>query len=166
MNRLNEASITCTICLDNINENGVVTVCGHHFHRDCCIQVIMNKADCPNCRMPFPDNWLQVSQTLPIPSVSQYLYNINERRRYWEQVENALEEPPIIGPMLPSHQRWYDMDILEIEESRPKLWTTKWISDRLVEMRIRFNIDLRITLDETDILKCENNGIQGIYPEW
>ena len=158
--------MVCTVCLEPIQSNGILTACGHSFHKDCCIQVILNNTDCPNCRTPFPDGWLYNNDILPILSTKQYLTTLSERLDYWEQVEEALEKPPAVGPMLPSHQRWYDMDILEIEDSRPAPWTHKWIMDRICEMRIRFNISMDITLDERDVLNCETNGINGIFPEW
>ena len=36
-------NMVCTVCLETIMSNGIVTVCGHSFHKDCCIQVILNQ---------------------------------------------------------------------------------------------------------------------------
>ena len=111
-------------------------------------------------------DWLKKHLNLPIPDIFHYAKDISRRRTYWERVEDALEEPPAVGPMLPSHQRWYNMDIAEETDSRPEHWTKQWIEDRLCEIRIRFNISPDVPLNERDILRCENHGIKGIRPEW
>ena len=81
-------------------------------------------------------------------------------------MEESLEEPPLIGPMLPSHQRWYNQDILEETITRPSPWSPTWIQDRMMEMRVRFRIPAEIRLNVRDIVRCENRGIRGQFPEW
>ncbi|KAJ3425814.1 hypothetical protein M0812_28260 [Anaeramoeba flamelloides] len=39
----------CSICLDEIEEDGVSTVCGHVFHDDCIRDWLSRKQICPNC---------------------------------------------------------------------------------------------------------------------
>lgn len=85
---------------------------------------------------------------------------------YWDLVEEEFDEPPLIGPMLPSQQRWYNMDILEEISYRPPNWSETWIKDRISEMRMRFNIGPEISLTAHDLHICELNGILGIRPEW
>ena len=167
----NDSVAECSICLERIKpfvqcKQKLRTQCKHFFHRDCYIQAILSNPTCPNCRDPTPPDWFRRHNVLPIKDIHRYTAKITDRLQYWEDVEDRLEEPPPIGPMLPSHQRWYNMDIIEETDSRPAMWTRMWISDRLCEMRIRFNIPAEIRLTEKDILICENNGIRGIYPEW
>ncbi|KAJ3447700.1 praja ring finger ubiquitin ligase [Anaeramoeba flamelloides] len=39
----------CSICLDEIEEDGVSTTCGHVFHDDCIRDWLSRKQVCPNC---------------------------------------------------------------------------------------------------------------------
>ena len=156
-----QSKILCAICLEEISDTDastptVMTPCFHRFHTQCCVQAILQNPTCPLCRTEFPDNWLFMQKVLPIRHLRRYLRTINHRARYWEKVEEELTEPPCIGPMLPSHQRWYNMDILGETTTRPPIWSPIWIQDRLVEMRIRFNISPDVDLDEGDIIRCEN----------
>ena len=157
----------CSICLEQVNnfaqcKQKLRTQCKHVFHKDCYIQAILNNPICPNCRDPIPSDWFWRNNILPIPNIRHYIDDLRKRLQYWERVEESLEKPPMIGPMLPSHQRWYNMDILEETESRPAIWSKLWIRDRICEMRIRFNIPAEVHLDEKDILRCENDGIRDI----
>ena len=166
-----QSRLLCAICLEetcdtSMSHPAVTTPCAHKFHTQCCIQAVLQNPTCPLCRTEIPDNWLFVQKILPIRQLRRYLHTTTLRARYWESVEDRLTEPPVIGPMLPSHQRWYNMDILGETSSRPSPWSPTWIRDRLVEMRVRFNITSEIILDERDIVRCENLGLRGIFPEW
>ena len=87
-------------------------------------------------------------------------------RQYWAWVEANLPVPPVIGPMLPSHQRQYNLHVLQEISELPPWWTRQWIEDRKVEMRIRFRIPEHYRLTSTDVRNCENNGMRGVFPEW
>ena len=160
----------CAICLDDSNdqENGqsVETPCHHWFHTECCLQAILQNPTCPMCRAEIPDNWPFLQQMLPVRNLRRYLQTMPHRIRYWSRVEDDLEEPPEVGPMLPSHQRWYNMDILEEVATRPLPWSPVWVHDRLVEMRIRFQIASEVPLGKWDIVRCENRALRGMFPEW
>ena len=166
-----QSRFLCAICLEETHEisashPAVTTPCSHRFHTQCCLQAVLQNPTCPLCRADIPDNWLFVQKILPIRHLRRYLQTVPLRARYWENVEEKLTEPPIIGPMLPSHQRWYNMDILGETATRPTSWSPTWVQDRLAEMRIRFNISPEIMIDERDIIRCENLGLRGIFPEW
>ena len=166
-----QSRLLCAICLeetDNISTSYpiVTTPCSHRFHTQCCLRAVLQNPTCPLCRTDIPDNWLFIQRILPIRHLRRYLQTSAHRARYWENVEGQLTEPPLIGPMLPSHQRWYDMDILGEVATRPSPWSPSWVHDRLVEMRVRFNISSEILIDERDIVRCENLGMRGIFPEW
>lgn len=55
----NESCIdtTCSICLENVNHNGVTLNCKHRFHKECLQQWVkqqllhVNNPSCPTCRM-------------------------------------------------------------------------------------------------------------------
>ena len=166
-----QSKLLCAICLEETDVSSsscsiVSTPCSHQFHIQCCLQAVLQNPTCPLCRTDIPDNWLFIQKILPIRHLRRYLQTTTHRARYWENVEKRLAEPPMIGPMLPSHQRWYNMDILGETATRPFPWSPVWIQDRLVEMRIRFNIPSEIVIDERDIVRCENLGLRGILPEW
>ena len=159
--------MTCAICLAEMTrESAVSTPCGHRFHKECIIQAVLQNPACPYCRAIIPDDWFYTNNLLPIINIRSYLSTFARRTRYWTQVEDRLEEPPAVGPMLPSHQRWYNMDIAEETSTRPFPWSPTWIQDRLVEMRIRFNIPPEVRLTARDIVRCENRGIRGQFPAW
>ena len=41
----------CSICLEEVKDNGEKTNCGHHFHKNCISSwKNMGKHTCPNCR--------------------------------------------------------------------------------------------------------------------
>jgi len=42
--------VKCSICLDNIDNNYVLTKCNHYFHLECYIQNLKYRNTCPNCR--------------------------------------------------------------------------------------------------------------------
>ena len=164
-----QSRLLCAICLEettSVNYPVVSTPCSHRFHTQCCVQAVLQNPTCPLCRAEIPDNWLFIQKILPIRHLRRYLQTTTLRAQYWEKVEEQLTKPPSIGPMLPSHQRWYNMDILGETPTRPSPWSPTWVRDRLVEMRIRFNIAPEILLDERDIVRCENLGLRGIFPEW
>jgi len=49
-----KADVPCTICLDSVVGDAHQTPCGHHFHRDCITQSLIQCSDlCPNCRQPI-----------------------------------------------------------------------------------------------------------------
>ena len=163
----------CAICLDELKDKVAKTNCGHTFHKKCLKKAILHCPKCPYCRTKFRMEWLIQQELLQIRELGimlertpRPLQNRSAGQTYWEQVENTFEEPPLIGPMLPSQQRWYNMDILEETTFRPPNWSELWIADRLAEMRIRFNIGPEITLTAQDLHICELNGILGIQPEW
>ena len=145
----------CTVCLCELENEIVRTPCGHSYHKSCIEQAYLAIGSCPNCRQHIPHRWLH-RNGIAIRMTSD---------QYWTHVrDELLPQPPEIGPMLPSHQRWYDQ-IHGISDP-PSNWTRQWIDDRIVEMRIRFNIPPDMVLDANDVRICENNGIRGIQPEW
>ena len=145
----------CTVCLENLEGDVVRTPCGHSYHRMCIERAYIAIGTCPNCRQHLPNRWLH-NNGIAIRMTSE---------QYWTQVrDEMLPPPPTIGPMLPSHQRWYD-ELHGLADPPPR-WTRRWIQDRIVEMRIRFNVPADVILDANDVRICENNGIMGIHPEW
>ena len=163
----------CSICLDKLRQNTVQTTCGHTFHRRCLTSAIMRKPHCPYCRQKFRIEWMNKMKLVNMSAIGlilkqtpDALVHESARHEYWDSVEDSFEEPPLVGPMLPCHQRWYNMDILEETSTRPLPWSTIWIQDRMVEMRIRFAIPSDIKLTAFDVHCCEINGILGVYPEW
>ena len=40
----------CPICLEPLNMNVIKTNCNHYFHKECIIQSLLIKKDCPMCR--------------------------------------------------------------------------------------------------------------------
>ncbi|KAL4966801.1 DEAD/DEAH box helicase [Aspergillus stella-maris] len=51
-----ESQETCPICLDILQDQPVITACGHAFDRDCIEQVIDRQHKCPMCRAEIDDN--------------------------------------------------------------------------------------------------------------
>lgn len=47
----------CTICLSRIpdDEEAMVTPCGHAYHKECLLQWMNERLECPVCRAPLPD---------------------------------------------------------------------------------------------------------------
>ena len=146
----------CTVCLNKVVNDGIVTPCGHSFHRPCLEQAYLAIGHCPNCRQHLPMRWLHTNRIGIQRTAAEY----------WDYItETCLPPPPEIGPLLPSHQRQYDYDMNELSPP-PPMWSRLWISDRLVELRIRFNIPSDYDLTVADLQVCEANGIRGITPEW
>ena len=166
-----QSRMVCAVCLEDLDQGNAEckiakTPCGHQFHIQCCLQAVLQNPTCPMCRFEIPNNWLFLERILPIRNLRRYIQTRSHRARYWASVEEKFEEPPLIGPMLPSQQRWYNMDILEETPIRPLPWSPTWIDDRLAEMRIRFQIGAEVVLSESDIIRCENLALRGIFPEW
>ena len=153
-NTLNEER--CTVCLEALKANLIITPCGHRYHYDCLKNAYQAVNYCPNCRQECPTMWLLRHQIVMKMTSTEY----------WAFVEeHLLEPPPEIGPMLPIHQRRYDVE-QGTADSVPAWWTRPWIEDRIIEMRVRFNIPENIMLTTADVKLCEYNGVRGIQPEW
>ena len=173
MNPFSPIHHDCAICLDSLERNIVNTKCGHAFHAHCLTKAVLQAPKCPYCRTKFRIEWLLENDLINMKEIGILLdktprpiQNTSARETYWNQVEEELEDPPLIGPMLPSQQRWYNMEILEEIDFRPPQWSQLWISDRISEMRIRFNIGPDTALTARDVHICELNGILGVRPEW
>ena len=163
----------CAICLEPLTGQIIYTVCRHEFHAQCLKQSVHQNPSCPCCRTIFRIEWLSQKELIDLNQLGLLiqqtplpLQHEGSSDIYWEQVEGHFDEPPLIGPMLPSQQRWYDMEILGIVNYRPMPWSRMWISDRISEMRIRFRIPWEVTLTALDVQVCELNGILGVTPEW
>ena len=146
----------CSICLEVLRRRLIVTPCDHTFHQRCLQQLVRHQRRCPLCRFEFPTRWVN-EHVLPL---------LMTGRQYWASVEDRLPPPPFIGPLLPSHQRRYNLEVLHEIRELPPWWTSQWIEDRKAEMRIRFRIPDHYRLTSADVRRCEDNGIRGIYPEW
>ena len=146
----------CSICWERMKvDDTVLTPCGHVFHKHCFKQAYFAIEHCPLCRQHLPNQWLLQNDIF-----------IMTNTEYWLHVEhNILPPPPEIGPLLPSQQRHYNVEIGEIEYV-PQWWTRPWIADRLIELRMRFNIPPSVELTAADLRQCAHNGIRGIEPEW
>ena len=163
----------CAICLEPLTGRTLSTSCRHVFHVQCLKQAIHQNPSCPCCRTLFRIEWLAQHELINLNQLGLWmrqtplpLQHEGSSDLYWEQVEDLFEEPPLIGPMLPCHQRWYDMEILQIINYRPVPWSQLWIADRISEMRIRFKIPWEVILTALDVQICELNGIIGVFPEW
>ena len=44
----------CSICLNDMLSDLIVTSCGHVYHSECLINCLKNKSVCPNCRTFAP----------------------------------------------------------------------------------------------------------------
>ena len=170
MSALNEE---CFICLEDLTTGIVVTQCGHGYHTGCLKRAVIQNPTCPCCRSKFRIEWLSQHELVNMKNLGLLLSSTPLPLRlesagdsYWDQVENQLPEPPLIGPMLPSQQRWYNMEILEETNHRPLSWSGTWVSDRIAEMRVRFGIAYEVELSAYDVQICEINGILGVTPEW
>ena len=66
--------MTCSICLENINNNSQgLTCCNHTFHKDCITPWINRHHTCPNCRAAG-----NLKHNLPI------VYNPPKRQNYYD----------------------------------------------------------------------------------
>ena len=155
-----EAEEVCSVCLEPLGDQFISTTCRHDFHYRCLRSYIDHCEDnqditCPLCRSLFSHRWL--TQTGLQRRISS--------RQYWAQVEDSFGPAPIIGPLIPSHQRQYDVSE-GFAAQLPVRWSRQWIEDRQAEMRIRFNIDPSFRLTANDVSICEATGMLGIFPEW
>ena len=146
----------CTICLCRIEKDHIQTPCGHDFHKSCLEKAYLTTGNCPNCRQHIPKRWLHTNRIAIRMTSTEYWQHVND---------TLLPPPPVIGPMLPGHQRLYDFQC-NTSITPPSPWTRLWIQDRIVEMRVRFNIPTDYVLTTVDVQTCEENGIMGITPEW
>ena len=144
---------SCSICLDANYGRTLRTPCAHSFHFGCLRQALRHNQRCPLCRQEISTAWM-ITRRLRLTS-----------RTYWSRVERGFGPMPIIGPLLPFQQRRFDYYNGEISQE-PAWWTRPWINDRLIELRIRFNIASDIELTSQDLRLCEENGALGIRPEW
>ena len=150
----------CGICLESLGDGFTTTPCRHDFHFHCLRRYINHCEDnqqitCPLCRSLFPHRWLHRTG----------LQRRISSRQYWRQVEESFGPAPVIGPLIPSHQRRYDV-FAGFAAHEPEWWSRQWIIDRQAEMRIRFNIDSSFQLTTDDVRICEATGMLGITPEW
>ena len=143
----------CVICQDCNYGRAIKSPCGHSYHYGCLKKAITHNRTCPLCRATLPWDWLR-RQNL-----------VKSSRQYWAEVEKQLLPVPVIGPLVPSQQRRYNLSIGEINQL-PPWWSRQWICDRLVELRIRYNIPSEIELTSQDLRRCEDNSIIGMRPEW
>ena len=159
---VDDADEVCSVCLESLRSHrGTIrTPCRHDYHFQCLRDYINHQPDnqditCPLCRALFPHRWLhRVGLQRRISS-----------RQYWEQVERDFGPAPVIGPLIPSHQRQYDVSE-GFATHLPERWSRQWIEDRQAEMRMRFDIDPSFHLTSSDVGICESTGMLGITPEW
>tara|TARA_Y100000991_G_C21953561_1_gene340941 strand:+ start:1240 stop:1635 length:396 start_codon:yes stop_codon:yes gene_type:complete len=45
-----EKELICSICMNNLNNNYVLTKCNHYYHKDCIYEWLNLKMICPNCK--------------------------------------------------------------------------------------------------------------------
>ena len=145
--------VCCSICIDSCYGRAFRTPCGHMFHFGCLRRSLQHDRRCPLCRQEISAHWMRRRRLL----ISS--------RVYWSQVEHSFGPIPHYGPLIPSHQRRVDYDAGLIQQV-PAWWTRPWIQDRLVELRMRFNVPADIDLTSQDLRTCENNGTIGTKPEW
>lgn len=48
-----EKELICSICMDNFDNNYVLTKCNHYYHKDCIYEWLKLKVICPNCKSNF-----------------------------------------------------------------------------------------------------------------
>ena len=78
-----EESDGCVICLDAFDQP-VITACGHMFCRECMMEHLSGKTDCPQCREP-----LTVDDLLPVRSDVSALNDI--RDTYGAKISKLVE---------------------------------------------------------------------------
>lgn len=69
-----DEEITCVICFNDITqeENTIMTACGHLYCRDCILQAIKYKAECPTCKTKIANDMYNISKNKK-PKVSESL---------------------------------------------------------------------------------------------
>ena len=147
----------CSICLDNLcPTEWLRTPCGHLFHARCLMQsLVYGRMFCPYCRTPLSENWLLMNRLIIRMS----------REEYWAKFDEEFGRPIGDGPLIPSQQRVMDAALYR-RFGVPEIWDSVWIEDKLIEIRMRFNIPPDIVLYTTDIEKIERLGRRGLTPEW
>ena len=146
----------CSICLDPLcSSEQLVTPCGHNFHVKCLFRSLANNDLCPYCRQILSHDWLLANRLVIRLS----------REEYWNQVDQSFGRPIGDGPLIPSQSRSLD-NALYRRFGVPRLWDGDWIEDKLLEVRMRFNIPPDILLLVSDLVKIEELGRRGLTPEW
>ena len=146
---------TCTICLEVIATDSIMTPCSHYFHKACLKPSCNEQEICPNCRHRFSVRWLHLNGIVVLMTAIEF----------WELFEFSFGPKPGVGPMIPTHQFRDSMSNGDLPRI-PGWWTAQWISAKLTELRICFNIPMNIPLSVTDLHQYEHAGIRGRIVDW
>ena len=146
---------TCTICLELISTDSILTPCQHTFHKACLIPACTEQEICPNCRYHFPVRWLHQNGIVVIMTAMEF----------WELFEFSFGPKPSVGPMIPTHQLRDELANGNIPRI-PGWWTSQWIVARLAELRICHNIPQHIPLSTATLQQYEQAGIRGRIDIW
>ena len=102
---LNSTNI-CPICQENLIIDNVSTSCGHIFHRNCLMEWLHKKNECPVCRQsnPFPTGFreererrraeimarlIELERTVPQPGrLSEYINKVQDLYRELNTIDS------------------------------------------------------------------------------
>jgi hypothetical protein len=116
----------CPICQETIDENGVVTPCGHEFHEQCLAQWEVGHNTCPLCRTILDQKRQRIleAQQAQQEEDSDYSDTDEENEDYEEQNfergieiarENGFEQPELFAIL---NEIKTDQELIDIARER------------------------------------------------